>query len=196
MSVFEKKIKINPNGYLSPLNKTQESVFNEMLEGAISLKQDPEYNDEQHQIIYMENGDEYYFDSYKYIFPIKAKGHIAVINNNIGLGEIVSVGLYGENMIRVEHYVDDNKMVRYLYELPKSIENISSFLLQISSLHPATLMNLNKISEVTFIKESDIIFGYDEQGNNFYNKQATNSFFEDMILASNEFMKVEKKQSK
>ena len=153
MSVFEKKIKINPNGYLSPLNKTQESVFNEMLEGAISLKQDPEYNDEQHQIIYMENGDEYYFDSYKYIFPIKAKGHIAVINNNIGLGEIVSVGLYGENMIRVEHYVDDNKMVRYLYELPKNIENISSFLLQISSLHPATLMNLNKISEVTFIKE-------------------------------------------
>ena len=182
MSVFKKQIIINNEG---KLNKTQESLFNEMLESAVDVKQDPRYGDDEHQIIYMKNGDQYYFDSYKYIYPIKAQGYAEVINNNVGPGEIVSVGLYEGSFIRVEHYIDDQKMTRSIYELPKNVQNLSAFLLQVGSLHPVTLGKLNKVSEIIFVKENDEIMGYDEQQNIFYNGAATNSFFDDAQLGVN-----------
>lgn len=194
MSVFKSQIKINPKGYFDELNQTQESVFNELLESAVSVKPDPKYGDDMHQIIYMENGDEYYFDCYKYIYPIKTQGYVEVINNNVGHGEIVSVGTYGENEIRVEHYINDEKMVRRIYECPENVNNLSAFLLQVGSLHPVMLEKLSKLSEVVFVKDGDTILGYDEQQNNIYTGQSTKSFFNDVHSASSSYMVTECKQ--
>lgn len=195
MTILEQKIRINPRDNLcEKMTKTQESVFNSFLENAESIEKDPKYNDEQHQIIHTKNGSDYYFDSCKYIYPIRSNGFFGVINNNIGFGEIASVSLYGNEMIRVEHFIKDNQMIRTIYECSENITNIPMFLLQVGSLHPVVLGKLDKLSEISFMKISNKIIGKDRDGAIIYSKPLIDSFYEEVILGVRKCLAVEDKQ--
>lgn len=207
MAIFEQKFKINPNeNVYGKLNNNQESVFNEFLENVTDLKIDARYGDEQHTLLRTDTGKIYYFDSYKFIYPVKYVPndpnnrfvypigfdgtHYEVINNDVGAGEITRASLYEGSKILVEHFISDNMMKRLVYNIPDNLLQelqfnnsfgFNNYLLNVSSLHPGALQGLEKESELAVVSDGKTVQCRNENGEIIAEQPVSNTFFNDSI---------------
>lgn len=93
MDLLETKIQVNKKAYNSFTNMhmsdSLEDAYNDFLAQFTSRKIDPQYNDFGHQYLQKEDGDTYYFDSFKYIYPSdNCKNLMQVLNSNVGRDKV------------------------------------------------------------------------------------------------------------
>ena len=108
MAEVEKNITISKSAYekrwLVPMSDSLRDAYNAVLSRFVAHEQDSKYKDNFHQILTGKNGDKYYFDDFKYIYPITDSNDMEVLNSNRGAGEICKVSLYGRKDLIIENY--------------------------------------------------------------------------------------------
>lgn len=196
MKAFTKKFVLakEDNKY-KKLTDLQINVFNNFLEGVTNILKDEKYNDDSHYRLEYKNGNIYYFDNYKYIYPIviKSVDFVEAINNNLDLNEICSAYTYDNNYFVLDHFLSNNALTRTIYELPKEIQNnpnlLSEFLLAASFLRYDVLNKLTKVDEVTINREGKVIYIFNERRELIHSEIANSeSFFKNSLLVLSNYM--------
>ena len=180
MSVLNKQITINPEAYKqrwdNEMNPSLQDAFNETLSNFSENEVDKSYNDEMHQYLRNDQGDVYYFDDFKYIYPkeIGKSPSVLVLNNSREFGKFCCVKYNGVSII-VENYNTNNIVDISSYFMTDASrkfiatdylkDNMGEFLLQVSGNNQACVEKLHLGSKITVVKENGNLVTYDINGN-------------------------------
>lgn len=129
MGTFNQNITVSKDAYKEvrheEMDRSIEDAFNHILFHFSSIVDDKSYNDDYHKILSNENGEQYYFDSFKYIYSMKDKEDVVALNNNLGPGKFSIVTTHGAYLV-IENY--DCRMGTVEVELARMTEQSLSFM--------------------------------------------------------------------
>ena len=195
MEALKNQIVVNPKSYEERfglrLPKSTEDAFNDILSNFSINETDKSYNSDMNQYLKNSDGDIYYFDNFKYVYPrrVSGKSEIQVLNANIGVGEFCRVRYTGTSIITERYDVSGYGKVeissyfmtnesRALLESEFVKNDIGNFLLQVSGNHPSFIGKLQLGSKITVRNKNGNLVSYDANENVLDSVVAeTNSFY-------------------
>ena len=195
MGLLEQKIVVNKDSCEKFIDYTMSNsmmdAYNQFLSQFISIMEDSRYADDAHQYLVSHDGKIYYFDSFKYIYPVdESDDNIMVLNSNVGFNKISIVELNGSSVIvqdwdfenYVVHFSSNNitddtlKFINNGYDKKISMGN---FLLQVSGHN----INACKLLE----NRANATVKYDFDDGKFIATNGSDEVYETYNLPSNSF---------
>lgn len=203
MGVLNKQITVSKQAYEKrlniPMSQSLQDAFNDILSNFSETEIDKSYESEMNQFLKNDNGDVYYFDNFKYVFPkeIGKQNDIRVLNNNIGRDQFSYVKYNGQSIIVENYDVRGNAEITSYLMTDETMQLISGemngdfgdFLLQVSVNNNAYSQSLHIGSKIVVRKEDDNLVSYDNNGDvidsvpsnsDYSQSQGVNSFFREL----------------
>ena len=113
MSVLNRQITVSKEAFEKrwdiPMNQSLQDAFNDILSNFSENEIDRSYGSPMNQFLKNDKGDIYYFDNFKYVYPIQIadSGKVCVLNNSRGSDKFCFVRYNGLSII-VENYDVNN----------------------------------------------------------------------------------------
>ena len=196
MGALNRQITVSTEDYEkrmhTPMSQSLEDAFNDILSNFTEMEIDKRYNSEMNQFLKNDKGDTYYFDNFKYVFPMEIGegSEPRVLNGNVVgrgnfccvryTGQAIIAEKYGDNQVEICSYFLTNESRNYISENMKG--DMGNFLLQVSGNNMSYIEKLHLGSKVVVKREDEKLVSYDVTGQAIgaVGTSRGNSFYKDV----------------